>query len=198
MDPGKMKPVYADPINLAGVNMSRHWGALEVREQWQQSDNSQGENINTTLSRPIICTVRKNIMARFIYVKIIKSRLINPRVVFTFTRQRWSSTIFSSLLTLIVWTSNVLHTPLSFYLFLTSPTLFYQRGVYYFSPWMKVGSNPFCFLLNIVSFMAAASEEGQVFDMWEECAATWEPINCRPLKSIKKDSYRWPMAYIKS
>jgi len=68
-----MKPVYADPINLAGVNMSRHWGALEVREQWQQSGNNQGENINTTLSRPIICTVRKNIMARFIYVKIIKS-----------------------------------------------------------------------------------------------------------------------------
>ncbi len=33
--------------------------------------------------------------------------LVNPRVVFTFTRQRWSSTTFSSLLTFYVWTSNI-------------------------------------------------------------------------------------------
>jgi hypothetical protein len=36
--------------------------------------------------------------------------LINPRVVFTLTRQRGSSTTFSSWLTLIVWTSNIFHT----------------------------------------------------------------------------------------
>jgi hypothetical protein len=63
----------SDQLSEVKICQGILWGALEVREQWQQSDNNQGENINTTLSRPIICTVRKNIMARFIYVKIIKS-----------------------------------------------------------------------------------------------------------------------------
>jgi hypothetical protein len=70
----KTKPVLCQSDQLSEVKICQGilWGALEVREQWQQSDNSQGENKNATLSQPIICTVRKNIMAWFIYVKIIE------------------------------------------------------------------------------------------------------------------------------
>jgi hypothetical protein len=62
----------SDQLSEVKICQGILWGALKVREQCQQSDNNQGENINTTLSQPIICTVRKNIMARFLYVKIIK------------------------------------------------------------------------------------------------------------------------------
>ncbi len=63
------------------------------------------------LSRPyIICTVRNSIMARFqLYENHrVNGTFINPRVVFAFPRQRWSSITVSSLLTLFVWTSSQL------------------------------------------------------------------------------------------
>jgi len=71
------------------------------------------------LSRPIyrICTARNIIMAQFLSMKKSASRmLLNPRIVFTFTRQRWSTT-FSSYLALLMWRSNIhiiLHPPTSF------------------------------------------------------------------------------------
>jgi hypothetical protein len=37
--------------------------------------------------------------------------LINPRIVFTFTRQRWNSTTFSLYLALLIWRSNVRNIP---------------------------------------------------------------------------------------
>jgi hypothetical protein len=37
--------------------------------------------------------------------------LINPRIVFIFTRQRWSSTTFSSDLSLLAWRSNIRNVP---------------------------------------------------------------------------------------
>ena len=49
--------------------------------------------------------------------KSSRGMLINPRVVFTLMRPRWSSTTFSLLLALLVWTSNT-------YLHQAAPTFF--------------------------------------------------------------------------
>ncbi len=49
--------------------------------------------------------------------KSLSGMLINPRIVFRLMRQRWSSTTFSPLLALIVWTSNT-------YSHLAAPTFF--------------------------------------------------------------------------
>jgi hypothetical protein len=52
----------------------------------------------------------------FIHVKILKWHVKKIRH-FTFTRQRWSSTTFNSLLAFDMWTSNLHFTPISSYLF---------------------------------------------------------------------------------
>ncbi len=41
------------------------------------------------------------------FIKLASGMLINSPIVFTFTRQRWCSTIFSSNLALLVWKSNI-------------------------------------------------------------------------------------------
>ncbi len=50
---------------------------------------------------------------------------INPPVVFTFTRHRWSSTTFSLLLAFDVWASNTYFTLGSSYLFFLAAACFY-------------------------------------------------------------------------
>ncbi len=54
---------------------------------------------------------------KFMCDKSASGMLINPPIVFTFTRQRWSSTKFRSYLALLVWRSNIRiisHPPTSF------------------------------------------------------------------------------------
>jgi hypothetical protein len=46
-------------------------------------------------------------LRKFICEASASRMLINPGIVFTFTRQRWSSTTFSSYLALLVWRSNI-------------------------------------------------------------------------------------------
>ncbi len=48
---------------------------------------------------------------KFTCDKSASGMLINPGIVFTFTRQRWSSTTFSSYLALLVWRSNIWNIP---------------------------------------------------------------------------------------
>ncbi len=54
---------------------------------------------------------------KYICDKSASGMLINPRIVFTFTRQRWSSTPFSSYLALLVWRLNIHIIPYHLYLF---------------------------------------------------------------------------------
>ncbi len=65
---------------------------------------------NMELSRPtygIIVSFAILLRRKFIYDKLANGMLINTGIVFTFTRQRWSSTTFSSYLALLVWRSNI-------------------------------------------------------------------------------------------
>ncbi len=63
-----------------------------------------GLSVNTALSRPTysICITRNIIMAQVIYDKSASGMLINPQIIFTFTRQRWNSINFSSYVSLLV------------------------------------------------------------------------------------------------
>ncbi len=62
------------------------------------------------LSRPTYSTVIL-LWRKFIYDKSTSGMLINPRIVFTFTRKSWSNTTFSSYLALLVWRSNMRNLP---------------------------------------------------------------------------------------
>jgi hypothetical protein len=56
---------------------------------------------------------------KFICDKSARGKLINPPIVFTFTRQRWSSSTCNSYLALLLWRSNIRiisHPPTSFIL----------------------------------------------------------------------------------
>jgi hypothetical protein len=70
-----------------------------------QSTKTKSSDIKV-LSRPIysICTARNIIMAQFLSMKKSASRMLtNPRIVFTYTRQRWLvPTTFSFYLALLV------------------------------------------------------------------------------------------------
>ncbi len=80
----------------------------------QSSSMFSSSEITWSQVRQFCLSIKKRMYSSYYYYGAVLSMkksasrmLINPRIVFKFTRQRWSSNIFSSYLALLVWSSNI-------------------------------------------------------------------------------------------